>query len=109
MSLTQLNDGKSARKGRPRKGGVIRRVVQARMPAPLQETFAQVADDSSVSMSDLGSYYLIQGWNQARRSQGLRVIRMPKYLEDAVHPHLEVPHQPNRTLLDEAEESLVAG
>ena len=109
MSQTQLNGRKSTRKGRPLKGGQIRKVVQARMPAPIQEFLAQIADESSLSMSDLGAYYLIQGWNQTRETQGQGAIAMPKYLEDAVHPHLMGLDQPNRTLLDEAEESMLVG
>lgn len=108
MTLTQLNGGSPARKGpgRPRKGGV-RRVVQARMPATLQEALVQVADESALPVSDLGAYYLIRGWNQTRRDQGLDPIPMPDYLEEAVQPHVEA--EPEATLLDVAEESLLAG
>lgn len=109
MASVQLNGRvpKHRSTGRPRKGGTLRRVVQARMPAPLQEALVDVAAESSLAVTDLGAYYLIQGWNQTRQNQGLDPIPMPLYLEEAVRPHLEAER--HATLLDEAEESLLAG
>jgi hypothetical protein len=72
------------------------------MPARLQRTFELVAEESSVSMSDLGAYFLIQGWNQARSAQGLSIIEMPPYLTDAVREHLN-PTEGDQTLLDAAD------
>lgn len=69
------------------------------MPARLQWIFEQVAEESSVSMSDLGAYFLIQGWNQARLAQGLSLIEMPPYLTDAVQEHLNPP-EADQTLLN---------
>ena len=109
MTLTRLNGGTSTGKstGRPLKGGVSRRVVQARMPTPLQEALVNVAAESSLPLSDLGTYYPIRGWNQTRLDQGLEPIPMPDYLEEAVRPHLEADRE--ATLLDVAEESRLAG
>lgn len=69
------------------------------MPARLQWIFEQVAEESSVSMSDLGAYFLIRGWNQARLAQGLSLIEMPPYLTDAVQEHLNPP-EGDQTLLN---------
>ena len=108
MSLNQLEDSKPTGRGRPRKGGLRRKVVQARMPAPIQQAFAELADEASMSMSDLGSYYLIQGWNQARRTQGLTVIEMPQYLKEAMQRQMD-GRLPEETLLDVADERPTAG
>lgn len=110
MTLAQLDGGThTARKGRPLKGGTARRVVQARMPAPLQETLTKVADRAELTLSDLGAYYMIRGWNLERVEQGLDPIPMPAYLEAAVQPHLDA--ESPKTLLDvaEEEETLLAG
>ena len=109
MTLTQLNGGSPTGKstGRPLKGGVSRGVVQARMPAPLQEALVNVAGESKLPLSDLGAYYLIRGWNQTRKDQGLDPVPMPEYLEEAVRPHVETERP--RDLLDEAEETRLAG
>jgi hypothetical protein len=108
MSLQQLEHSTPARRGRKLKGGLRRRVVQARMPAPIQEAFAELADESAMPMSDLGSYYLIQGWNQARQSQGLSVIEMPQYLEEAMQRRKD-SGRGEETLLDVVDGPPTAG
>lgn len=70
--------------GRTPKGGIRRRVVQAKIPTEVHDALVQVAAQSEVAMTDLGAYYLIDGWNAARVSQGLEPIPMPVYLEQAV-------------------------
>lgn len=70
--------------GRTPKGGVRRRVVQAKIPVGVHDALVQVAEQSEVAMTDLGAYYLIDGWNAARIKQGLEPIPMPAYLEQAV-------------------------
>lgn len=97
MTLEQLEDRRVG-PGRPLKGGQ-RRVVALKLPIRLQRAFEAVAEESSVSMSDLGAYFLIQGWNQARSAQGLSTIEMPPYLTDAVREHIN-PQQDDPTLLD---------
>jgi hypothetical protein len=108
MTLTQLNGGSTTGRsaGRRPKGGVSRRVLQAKMPAPLREALVGIAAESRMPLSDLGTYYLIRGWNLTRRDQGLEPISMPDYLEDAVRPHVEAEHE--ATLMDVAEESHLA-
>ena len=104
MTLTQLNGGSPTGRsaGRRPKGGVSRRVLQAKMPAPLREALVGIAAESRMPLSDLGTYYLIRGWNLARRDQGLEPISMPEYLEAVVRPHVTAEHE--TTLLDVAEE-----
>ena len=97
MSLEQLEDRRVG-PGRPLKGG-RRRVVAVKLPVRLQRAFEEVAEESSVSMSDLGAYFLMQGWNQARSAQGLSLIEMPPYLTEAVREHLNPP-EGGQTLLD---------
>lgn len=70
--------------GRPPKSGGARRVVQAKMPAGLQESLFRLAESSAVTVTDLGAYFLIRGWNAARAEQGLDPIPMPSYLTEAV-------------------------
>lgn len=70
--------------GRTPKGGVRRRVIQAKIPVGIHDTLVEVAEQSDVAMTDLGAYYLIDGWNAARAKQGLEPIPMPAYLEQAV-------------------------
>ena len=108
MTLTQLNGGSPTGRGAGRrpKGGVSRRVLQAKMPAPLREALVGIAAESRMPLSDLGTYYLIRGWNLTRRDQGLEPISMPDYLKDAVRPHVEAEHE--ATLMDVAEESHLA-
>ena len=79
MSLTRF-DGRT---GRTPKGGIKRRVVQAKMPEPLQEALFTLAEQTSVTVTDLGAYFLIEGWNAARAKQGLPPIPMPAYLEQS--------------------------
>ena len=104
MTLTQLNGGSPAGRstGRRPKGGISRRVLQAKMPAPLREALVGIAAESRMPLSDLGTYYLIRGWNLTRRDQGLEPISMPEYLEAAVRPFVRAEHE--ATLLDVAEE-----
>ena len=97
MALEQLEDRRVG-PGRPLKGG-RRRVVALKLPVRLQRAFEQVAEESSVPMSDLGAYFLIRGWNEARFAQGLSVLEMPPYLTDAVQAHLN-PTEGDQTLLD---------
>jgi hypothetical protein len=108
MTVIQINGGSPTGRspGRPPKGGVSRRVLQAKMPAPLREALVGIAAESQLPLSDLGTYYLIRGWNLTRRDQGLEPISMPDYLEDAVRPHVEAEHE--ATLMDVAEESHLA-
>ena len=61
-----------------------------------------IAAESQLPLSDLGTYYLIRGWNLTRRDQGLEPISMPEYLKDAVRSHVKAEHE--ATLLDVAEE-----
>ena len=104
MTLTQLNGGSRTGRsaGRRPKGGVSRRVLQAKMPAPLREALVGIAAESRMPLSDLGTYYLIQGWNLTRRDQGLEPVSMPEYLEAAVRSHVTAEHE--ATLLDVGEE-----
>ena len=97
MTLTQLNGGSPTGRsaGRRPKGGVSRRVLQAKMPAPLREALVGIAAESRMPLSDLGTYYLIRGWNLTRRDQGLEPISMPEYLEAAVRPHVTAEHERN--------------
>ena len=105
MSVAQLGSGGGTPKGRRPKGGVARRVVQAKLPTTLQQALFRVADESSVTVTDLGAYYLIRGWNQTRVEQGLGPIPMPAYLEAAVLQHQQAELQ--ASLVDE--ESRLAG
>ena len=82
-------------------------MLQTRMPSQLTEGLAQVAADTSLPLTDLGAYYLIRGWNQNRVEQGLEPVPMPEYLEQEVGPKVSVERV--RTLIDEAEESRLAG
>jgi len=70
--------------GQRPKGGVRRRVIQAKMPVGIHGALVQVAEQAEVAMTDLGAYYLIEGWNAARVRQGLMPVAMPAYLEQAV-------------------------
>lgn len=89
MSLTRFE----GRTGRTPKGGVKRRVIQAKMPEPLQEALFNLAEQSSVTVTDLGAYFLIRGWNEVRAQQGLDPIPMPDYLERNCGDHTSVEVQ----------------
>ena len=66
--------------GRPLKGGVRRRTVQAKIPAPIHELLVSLSDQTDVVLADLGAFYLIAGWNEQRTAVGLTPIPMPDYL-----------------------------
>lgn len=63
------------------------------MPATLQEALFRLAEDSSITVTDLGAYYLIRGWNAVRAEQGLDPIPMPTYLSDAIRRHQDAEVQ----------------
>ncbi len=89
MTVSQFGGGTRRRPpvggGRPPKGGVHRRVVQAKIPPELFDVLVQTAEEMDQTLTDLGAYYLIQGWNMARAEQGLTLIPMPEYLEQRLH------------------------
>ena len=98
MTAAQFGAGGA---GRPLKGGVHRRVVQARMPTYLFDALMRTAEEMDLTLSDLGAYHLIRGWNLTRAELGMDAIPMPAYLEAAVRAAAEGETQ------DVLEESLL--
>ena len=72
--------GRRGTSGRRPKGGVPRAVVQSKLPEPLRKELFRLAATTDLSVSDLAGFYLVTGWNQIRKQEGLAAIPMPEYL-----------------------------